>query len=115
MSYLKIGSTIYADLDTFFYNCKYRDNDSGYTYGCSADGNETDGQCLDCGCPFLSKVALEVGNKEQEEELAKVDEELCITWNDEADNDGFLEQVDGWGEDTIMAYCNDRENSPFSL
>ncbi|CAA6807817.1 MAG: Unknown protein [uncultured Sulfurovum sp.] len=113
MTHLKINSTTYADLDTFFYSCKYRDNESDYTYGCSCDENATDGQCLDSGCPFLTKVDLEVGNKEKETELAKVAEVLCFIWKDEAEDDGYLEQVDGWGEDTIMAYEGDIENSPF--
>jgi len=106
MEIVKKDDFIYSDLDTFYYSCPFRDDESDYSYGCSHEDNETDGQCLDCGCPLLYKVDKEIGDTDTwverilALEFKRPEYSLC-------DKD-YLEQVDGWGEDTCM--CCDMED-----
>jgi len=97
---------IYSDLDTFFYNCSFRDDNSNYSYGCSHKLNNTNGQCLDSGCPFLWKLDKDTSNKDELNELFRIDEHLYIEWDYEnqcgLNQYPYIEQREGWREDTIV-------------
>jgi len=103
---------IYSYLDTFFYSCPFKNDDSTYSYGCSHGDNETDGQCLACGCPLLWE------------------HDYCIedgeTWIDRVFNieylspeksycdPSYLVQADQWGDGLVCA-CSLDDFSIFNL
>lgn len=108
---VKSKDIIYSDLDTFFYNCSFKDDDGDYTYSCSHKDNGTDGQCLDSGCPFLWKLDKDISNRYELNELFRIEQHLYIEWDYEDKYNisqyPYVNQYEAWGEDTVMCCGSD--------
>jgi len=101
---VKLNEFVYSDLDSFFYNCKFKDDNSDYSYGCSHLCNEADGQCLDSACPLLFKLGYFQEDKKTKEEYDIIDNYIPVLWKSKPDEfDGYIGQQDEcWGDDIVM-------------